>query len=277
MDAEHRSYNDVEKGVWIMTGRLDSKIAIITGAAHGQGLAAARIFVEEGAKVAIFDIDGEAAEKAAADIGQSAAIAVQCDVSDSTSVQSAIDQVKNRFGRIDVLHNNAGAAFRKGGEWDESQDGFTLDITEELFDKSIAVNLKSVFLMSKYVIPSMIEQGSGSVINVSSLAGPITGSSSHAYCAAKAGVVGLTRALALGYGPKGVRVNAICPGLVETPLVEHILSNKEWVDSFAQGAALRRIAQPDDMAKVALFLASDDSSYMTGSIVTVDGGVSIRN
>jgi len=260
-----------------MTGRLEGKIAIITGAANGQGLAAARIFVGEGAKIAMLDIDTDAAAKGAAELGDSSAIAVRCDVADSASVRSAIEQVKSHYGRIDVLHNNAGAAFRKGGEWDESQDGFTLDITEELFDKSIAVNLKSVFLTSKYTIPHMIEQGGGSIINVSSLAGPVTGSSSHAYCAAKAGVVGLTRALALAYGPKGVRVNSIAPGLVETPLVDHILSNKEWVDSFAQGAALRRIAQPDDMAKVALFLASDDSSYMTGSMVTVDGGVSIRN
>jgi 3-oxoacyl-[acyl-carrier protein] reductase len=259
-----------------MPGRLENKVAIITGAAHGQGLAAARIFLAEGAQVAMLDINGDAVSKAAAEIGSSDVLAVQCDVSDSASVRAAVDQVVERFGRIDVLHNNAGAAFRKGGGWDESQDGLTLDITEEIFDKSIAVNLKSVFLMAKYVIPHMIEQGSGSVINVSSLSGAFAGSTSHAYCAAKGGVVGLTRALALGYGPQGVRVNVICPGLVETPLVEHILSDKAWLANYSQGAPLRRIAQPDDMARVALFLASDDSGYMTGAVIPVDGGMTIR-
>jgi NAD(P)-dependent dehydrogenase (short-subunit alcohol dehydrogenase family) len=259
-----------------MAGRLDNKVAIITGAANGQGLAAARIFVEEGAQVALLDIDGDAVEKAAADIGSSATVGLRCDVSDSASVQNAVDKTVERFGRINVLHNNAGAAFRKGGGWDVSQDGLTVDISEELFDKSLAVNLKSVFLMSKYVIPHMLEAGAGSIINVSSLSGAHAGSTSHAYCAAKGGVVGLTRALALGYGPHGIRVNAMCPGLVETPLVSHILSDQAWLDNYAQGAPLRRIAQPEDMAKVALFLASDDSGYMTGSVVTVDGGMMIR-
>lgn len=259
-----------------MGGRLEGKKAIITGAAHGQGLAAARLFTSEGAKVAILDLDGDAAAKAAEEIG-GPTIAIACDVSNSSSVSAAVKQVVAEFGGVDVLHNNAGAAFRKAGPWDESQDGSILDITEELFDRSIAVNLKSVFLMCKNVLPHMIEAGSGSIINVSSLSGPVTGSSSHAYCAAKGGVTGLTRAIALGYGPQGVRVNAIIPGLVETPLVAHILANDEWRKDFAQTAALRRIAQPDDLAKVALFLASDDSGFMTGSMVTVDGGVSIRN
>ncbi len=259
-----------------MAGRLDEKVAIITGAGHGQGLAAAQIFVREGARVALLDIDGEAALKAAVEIGESATMGLQCDVSDSASVRDAVAAVKERFGRIDVLHNNAGAVFRKAGEWDDSQDGPTLDITEEFFDRSIAVNLKSVFLMCKNVLPHMIQQGGGSVINVSSLSGAHAGSSSHAYCAAKAGVVGLTRALALTYSPQGVRVNALIPGLVETPLVAHILSDPAWRDSFAKGAPIRRIAQPDDLAKVALFLASDDSGYMTGSEVTVDGGMTVR-
>jgi NAD(P)-dependent dehydrogenase (short-subunit alcohol dehydrogenase family) len=263
-------------GSALMSGRLAGKNAIITGAAHGQGLAAAKLFTEEGARVAIFDLDGAAAEAAAAEIGGST-IAVTCDVSNSASVKAGVERVVAEFGGVDVLHNNAGAAFRKAGEWDPSQDGSILDITEELFDRSIGVNLKSVFLMCKNVLPHMIKAGGGSIINVSSLAGPVTGSSSHAYCAAKGGVTGLTRAIALGMGPHGVRCNAILPGLVETPLVAHILENEEWRQSFANSAALRRIAQPIDMARVALFLASDDSGFMTGAMVTVDGGVSIRN
>jgi NAD(P)-dependent dehydrogenase (short-subunit alcohol dehydrogenase family) len=258
-----------------MVGRLKGKVAIITGAAHGQGAAAARIFAGEGARVAILDINGDGAAKVAAEIGSADVIPVACDVSDAASVQSAVAQVVRAFGSIDILHNNAGAAFRRGGEWDDSQDGPTLDITEALFDKSIAVNLKSVFLMAKNVLPHMIEQGSGSIINVSSLSGAHHGSSSHAYAAAKAGVVGLTRSLALTYSPKGVRVNAICPGLIETPLVAHILGNASHVARYAEGSPLGRLGQPEDIARVALFLASDDSGFMTGSVLTADGGVTI--
>jgi NAD(P)-dependent dehydrogenase (short-subunit alcohol dehydrogenase family) len=258
-----------------VSGRLEGKVAIITGAGNGQGLAAARIFSAEGARVALLDINGDAVEAAAAEIGE-AAIGLRCDVSDEPSVRQAVATTIEKFGRIDVLHNNAGAVFRKGGEWDPSQDGPLLDITEELFDRSIAVNLKSVFHMSRNVLPHMIERGSGSIINVASISGVLIGSSSHAYCAAKAGVVGLTRAIAHGYSPQGVRANAILPGLVETPLVAHILADAEWKATYAEGSPMRRIAQPDDMAKVALFLASDDSGYMTGSVLTVDGGVTIR-
>jgi NAD(P)-dependent dehydrogenase (short-subunit alcohol dehydrogenase family) len=259
-----------------MVGRLEGKTAIITGAAQGQGAAAARIFADEGARVAILDMNGDGAAKVAAEIGSADVIPVACDVSDAASVQSAVAEVIREFGRIDILHNNAGAAFRRGGEWDDSQDGPTLDITEALFDKSIAVNLKSVFLMAKNVLPHMIEQGSGSIINVSSVSGPNHGSSSHAYAAAKAGVVGLTRSLAVTYSPKGVRVNAICPGVIETPLVAHIVANPSHIARYAEGSPLGRLGQPEDIARVALFLASEDSGFMTGSVLTADGGVTIN-
>jgi NAD(P)-dependent dehydrogenase (short-subunit alcohol dehydrogenase family) len=259
-----------------VTGRLEGKVAIITGAANGQGLAAARIFKNEGAKVAMLDIDGERVSKAAAEIGSSALLPLACDVADAASVQAAVARTMDEFGQIDVLHNNAGANFRRPGPRDDSQDGPTVDVTEELFDRSIAVNLKSVFLMCKYVLPHMIERGQGSVINVSSLAGPFIGAPNNVYAAAKAGVVGLTKALAQTYGVNGIRVNAIAPGLIETTMVAHILANDTWREGYAQGTPLRKLGQPEDIARVALFLASDDSAFLTGTVVIADAGYLVR-
>ncbi|MDT3444705.1 MULTISPECIES: SDR family NAD(P)-dependent oxidoreductase [unclassified Pseudofrankia] len=258
-----------------MAGRLDGKVAVITGAASGQGAAASEVFAAEGASVAMLDIDGDRVFRAAAAIGSPNVKPFACDVSSSTSVREAIAGIVAAFGRIDVLYNNAGVALRSAGEWDDTQDGLTGDITEEVFDRVLGINLKGVFLMSKYVLPHMVKQGGGSIINVSALAGAHVGTTNHAYCASKAGIVGLSRALALGYGPAGVRTNVLCPGLIETPLVSHILGDSEWTEKYSKGSPLGRLGRPEEMAQVALFLASDESSFMTGSVVTADGGVMI--
>ena len=164
----------------------------------------------------------------------------------------------SRIGQIDVLYNNAGTNFRRPGPWDETQDGPTIDVTEELFDRSIGVNLKGPFLMSKYVLLHMVARKQGSIINVSSLAGPYIGAKNNVYAAAKAGVVGLTKALAQTYGPDGIRVNAIAPGLIETSMVANMLSDDSVREGYAQGTPLRKLGQPEDIARVALFLASSD-------------------
>ncbi|WP_442737960.1 SDR family NAD(P)-dependent oxidoreductase [Streptomyces pseudogriseolus] len=259
-----------------MSGRLNSKVAIITGAARGQGLAAARIFQAEGAKVAMLDLDGEKATAAAGELGVPGLLPLACDVADAASVRAAVARVMEEFGRIDVLYNNAGANFRKPGPRDDSQDGPTIDLTEETFDKSIGVNLKSVFLMGKYVLPHMIDGGGGSVINVASLAGHWIGAPNHAYTAAKAGVVGLTRAVAQTYGVNKIRANVIAPGLIQTELVANILADDAWRESYTQGTPLRKLGEPEDIARVALFLASDDSAFMTGSVLTADAGYMVR-
>ena len=259
-----------------MTGRLQDKVVIITGAAGGQGLAASRIFASEGARVAMLDLDEGKVAAAAAEIGLPGLLPVACDVANSASVQAAVARIVEEFGQIDVLYNNAGTNFRRPGPWDETQDGPTIDVTEELFDRSIGVNLKGPFLMSKYVLPYMVERKQGSIINVSSLAGPYIGAKNNIYAAAKAGVVGLTKAMAQTYGPDGIRVNAIAPGLIETSMVANMLSDDSIREGYAQGTPLRKLGQPEDIARVALFLASSDSEFVTGTVVTADAGYLVR-
>jgi NAD(P)-dependent dehydrogenase (short-subunit alcohol dehydrogenase family) len=259
-----------------VTGRLDGKVVIITGAGGGQGQAAAGIFSSEGARVAMLDIDEARVIAAAKDLGSADLLPLACDVANSGSVQRAVQRTVDQYGQIDVLYNNAGTNFRRPGPRDDSQDGPTADVTDELFDKSIAVNLKSVFLMSKYVLPHMIERGQGSIINVASLAGPHIGAPNNIYAAAKAGVTGLTRAMAQTYGPNGIRVNVISPGLVDTTMVAHILADDRWRSSYAEGTPLRKIGRPEDIARVALFLASDDSAFMTGTELVADAGYLVR-
>ena len=259
-----------------MSGRLEGKVAIITGAANGQGLAAARIFAHEGARVAMLDLDGDRVAKAAAELGSDVFLPVACDVASAASVEAAVARVVEEFGQVDVLHNNAGANFRRPGPRDDSQDGPTHEVTEELFDRSIGVNLKGPFLTSKYVLPHMVERKQGSIINVSSLAGPYIGAGNNVYAAAKAGVVGLTKALAQTYGPHGIRANCIAPGLVETALVANILADDTIREGYAQGTPLRKLGQPEDIARVALFLASDDSAFLTGALIPADAGYLVR-
>ena len=259
-----------------MTGRLQDKVVIITGAAGGQGFAATRIFASEGARVAMLDLDEGKVAAAAAEIGAPGLLPVACDVADSASVQAAVARVVEEFGRIDILYNNAGTNFRRPGAWDETQDGATIDVTEELFDRSIGVNLKGPLLMSKYVLPYMVERKQGSIINVSSLAGPYIGAKNNVYAAAKAGVVGLTKALAQTYGPDGIRVNAIAPGLIETTMVANMLTDHSIREGYAQGTPLRKLGQPEDIARVALFLASSDSEFITGTVLTADAGYLVR-
>jgi NAD(P)-dependent dehydrogenase (short-subunit alcohol dehydrogenase family) len=258
-----------------MSGRLEGKVAIITGAAKGQGFAASRIFESEGARVAMLDVDEALLDESAREIGSDVRPYV-CNVADSASVQSAVARVIDDLGHIDVLYNNAGTNFRRFGPRDDSQDGGTHEVTEEFWDKSIGVNLKSAFLMCQHVLPSMMERSGASIINVSSLAGPFTGAPNHVYTVAKAGIVGLTKALAQTYGPNGIRANAIAPGLIATTMMDRVLKDPDLKASFEQASPLGRLGEPDDIARVALFLASDESAFMTGSVVVADGGLLVR-
>lgn len=257
-----------------MSGRLENKVAVITGAASGQGAAAARLFAAEGARVAAFDINESSLRQL--DINSAQLLPVVCDATDAASVQAGVSRVHEQFGTVDALYNNAGTINRRPGPWDDTQDGPVADITEAVFDHSIAVNLKSQFLMCKYVIPYMRAAGGGAIVNVSSLGGPFIGTQNNAYCTAKAGVVGLTKSLALSYGAEGIRSNAICPGVVETPLVEHILEDEQYRTSYTGAHPMGRFGQPAEMASVGLFLASDDAAYVNGEVITADGGFMIR-
>jgi 3-oxoacyl-[acyl-carrier protein] reductase len=249
-------------------GRLAGKVAIVTGASRGIGAATAKLFGAEGAKVVV---NYNGSEKSAARVlgavtsGGGEAIAVRADVTDSQQVSGMVSRTLEQFGAIDVLVNNAGIIVRRP----------FLEATEADFDRLVAVNLKGAYLCCKEVIPKMLERGSGNVINVSSVSG-LAQSSALAnpdYSMTKAGLIGLTRALAVNLGPK-VRVNAICPGTIETDMLSAMPQQRK--DYARDEAPLKRLGKPEDVARAALFLASDESDFITGEIITVSGGRGMR-
>lgn len=248
--------------------RLSNKVALITGATSGIGEATAALFAREGASVVVSGRDGKRG-RAVVDKILSAggkAIFLQADVRRATDCQRAVDDTVKVFGKLDILFNNAGVFFPHT----------TLDCSEEEWDLQLDINLKGTFLMSKSALRGMIQQGSGVIINNSSGWGLVGGDSAVAYCASKGGVVLLTKAMAIDHGRQGIRVNCICPGDVDTPMLpeDARMRGLEWQDYLAGCAnrPLGRIGTADEIAKAALFLASDDSSFMTGAALVVDGG-----
>jgi NAD(P)-dependent dehydrogenase (short-subunit alcohol dehydrogenase family) len=248
--------------------RLSNKVSLITGAASGIGRAAATLFAREGAKIALLDID-EVGGQAAADeidgLGGEAAF-FRCDVSSAAEVERAVNAVLERFGGVDVLYNNAGIGYAAG-----ITIGTVDDIPEANWDRVLDVNLKSVYLVSHFVVPAMKKSG-GSIIHTSSIMGVRGLPGADAYTAAKGAIVALTRAMAKHLGQFGIRVNVICPGPVDTPLIAPMTSNPEWLRRECGGIPLGRIGKPEEIASVALFLASDEASFMSGAVVVVDGG-----
>jgi NAD(P)-dependent dehydrogenase (short-subunit alcohol dehydrogenase family) len=246
--------------------RLDRKIALITGAGSGMGRAASILFAREGAKVAAIDISEASAAETARMIkaagGQ--AIPLRADVSDSEDARAMVEETVRAFGGLDVLYNNAGI---------EGESGFIAQLSEDAFDHVIAVNLRGVWLGMKYGLPRIVERGGGSVINTASVAGIVGLKGAGAYCAAKAGVISLTRVAALEYGRYNVRVNCICPGVIHTPMVDRITGPGGLQPKFIQrSSALGRVGTADEIAQTALFLASDEAPFATGAPFIIDGG-----
>jgi NAD(P)-dependent dehydrogenase (short-subunit alcohol dehydrogenase family) len=246
--------------------RMKEKVAVVTGAASGIGSATIRRFAAEGATVVAADIaDASDSVHELARMGIAARF-FQVDVTKALQIESLVNDTVTSFGRLDVLVNNAGMELPKK----------ITDTSEAEWDRLLDVNLKGVFLCAKASIPVMQRQGGGVIINVASELGLVGGSEIAAYCASKGGVVQLTKALAIDHASDNIRVNCVCPGPVETPLLEAIIGGSSDPDeerrSITEKTLLKRVGQPDEIANVIAFLASSESSYMTGSVVVVDGG-----
>jgi NAD(P)-dependent dehydrogenase (short-subunit alcohol dehydrogenase family) len=254
-------------------GRLAGRVTIVTGAAHGIGRATALAAAAEGAPVVVSDVDAEAGEATVAAIhgvgGE--AIFIACDVSDDEQADALVRSSVGHFGRLDVLVNNAGIP-------GVARPAHELDVA--VFDEVLAVNLRGPFLCSRHAIPHLLESDAGAIINVASTLGLVGALRAAAYCAAKGGLVNLTRQMAVDYGPRGVRVNAVCPGVVNTDMAQRraAMPADQAAAAFARQEAaaalqpLGRQADPDEVAAVIVFLASGGSSFMNGAVVAVDGG-----
>ena len=255
--------------------RLDGKVAVITGAAGGQGQAAALLFAGEGAKLLVTDIDEEGAEKTAEEIRDAGgeALALRTDVSREKDVAEMIRAAMEEFGGLDVLFNNAGVGYSAA---DQLTMASVVDTPEEDWDSTLAINLKGVAMGCKHAIPEMVENGGGAIVNNASINALVALSGADAYTAAKGGIVALTRVLAVDWGANGVRVNCICPGGVDTPMIAPAIADDQVLGFMQESTPLGRLARPEEIARVALFLASDEASYMNGAIVPVDGGWTAR-
>jgi meso-butanediol dehydrogenase/(S,S)-butanediol dehydrogenase/diacetyl reductase len=247
--------------------RLKDKVVIITGAGRGIGYSTAHLFSEEGAKLVLNDIHQERGQETTKEIKEKGgkAVFVLGDVADWTTWERIRDHAMKSYGKIDVLFNNAGMSSFK-----------SLETTEEEWDRVIDVNLKSIFLGCKAVVPIMRKQGSGNIINNASEIGVVGARNTLAYGAAKGGVIQMTKGLALDLATTGIRVNVLCPGITATPLLLDSIKNhpnpEERRNFLESTIPIHRMADPMEQAKAALFLASDDSSFMTGSSLVVDGG-----
>ncbi|MGV2940735.1 3-oxoacyl-ACP reductase FabG [Mesobacillus sp. LC4] len=243
--------------------RLKDKVAIITGAANGIGLAAAKTFASEGARVAMADFNEETGSKRAAELsaeGYDVAF-FQVDVADRSSVDSLVQNVLGHFGKIDILINNAGI----------TRDGMLHKLAAEDFQKVVDVNLTGVFNCAQAVVPAMVQQGSGRIINTSSVSGIYGNVGQTNYAATKAGVVGMTKTWAKELGRKGINVNAVAPGFIETGMTAAVPD--KVIEQMKMLVPLGRLGLPEDIAHAYLFLASDESKYVNGTTLHVDGGI----
>jgi NAD(P)-dependent dehydrogenase (short-subunit alcohol dehydrogenase family) len=249
---------------------FESKVALVTGAASGMGLATARAFAEAGAAVALADVNEDAAQSAVKDLVGTGykAIGIRCDVADEAQVKAMVERTVSTFGRLDVAFNNAGV---------QSPLAETADASGEEFDRVNAINLRGVWSCMKYELIQMREQGSGAVVNCSSLGGLVGIAGRGAYHASKHGVLGLTKSAALEYASRGIRINAVCPGTIETPMVAAMLSSEpEAMKDIMKDQPIGRLGRPEEIAAAVLWLCSPGASFVIGHALVVDGGYTVR-
>jgi len=254
--------------------RLDGKVAIITGAGSGQGAAAARLFASAGGAVVVADVNAEAGEQVAKEIAAEGgrSLAVACDVSKADQVSSMVDAAVGAFGRLDILYNNAGVWFAAGGNYRPGiTDAPSPLLEENIWQITVDVNMKGTYLCCRYGIPAMRDSGGGVILNVSSIAAIRVGrGASDAYTAAKGGIMAMTRTLAVEHAQYGIRCNCLFPGPIATPMIGEITpAHEAWAK---EHVPMGRWGQPEDVAKLALFLCSDDASWITGAMFVIDGG-----
>ncbi|WP_408956014.1 3-oxoacyl-ACP reductase FabG [Natroniella sp. ANB-PHB2] len=243
--------------------RLEGKVAIVTGAAKGIGEETALTFAREGAKVVVADYDAEAGEDTAKQITEAGgeAIFIEVDVSDVEATKEMIDQTVEEFGKLDVLVNNAGI----------TADGFLIKTSEEAWDRVIDINLKGVFNCTKPAAKVMMKQNSGVILNASSVVGLYGNVGQTNYAATKFGVIGMTKTWAKELAPKGIRVNAVAPGFIQTPMTDEVPD--KVLGAMEKKTPLKKLGKPEDIANAYLYLASDEASYVNGEILSVDGGL----
>lgn len=248
--------------------KLQDRVALVTGAGGGQGRAVALRFAQEGASLALTDLDADRLAETAALTERVGADTLSHvgDITDSADVRGLVAMAIQRFGQVDILYNNAGVYWA-------DRDGPVDELAEEVWDRIIAINLRSIYLCCKYTIPWMVRRGSGVVVNVASVAAFAGDEACHAYPASKSALLALTRSLAQRYGPLGIRAVVLAPGFIDTPMAAPFMAEAAIREQVIKSTMLRRIGIPEDIAAAALFLVSDDAAFVTGSMLVVDGGL----